>query len=96
MVIVMVTVSDINRNLSGNWYGNGNLTGSAVLSYKGCTEEEKVKGNKDEVSKFIRIKILLFVSFSCRICQCFCSSTIPFSLSTNNFEIKQEVKGTET
>ena len=37
----MVTVSDINRNLSGKWYGNGNST---WLSYKGCTEEEKVKG----------------------------------------------------
>ena len=37
-------VSDINRNLSGNWYGNGNSTCSAWLSYKGCTEEEKVKG----------------------------------------------------
>ena len=39
----MVMVSDVNRNLSGKWYGNGNSTCSAWLSYKGCTEEEKEK-----------------------------------------------------
>ena len=43
MVLVMVTVPDINRNLSGKWYGYGNSTCSAWLSYEGCTEEEKVK-----------------------------------------------------
>jgi len=26
-----------------NWYGSGKWTCSAWLSYKGCTEEEKVK-----------------------------------------------------
>jgi hypothetical protein len=41
--MVMVTVPDINRNLSGKWYGYGNSTCSAWLSYEGCTEEEKVK-----------------------------------------------------
>lgn len=42
--MVMVTVSDDNRNLNGNWYGSGKSTCSAWLSYKGCTEEEKEKG----------------------------------------------------
>jgi hypothetical protein len=37
-------VPDINRNLSGKWYGYGNSTCSAWLSYEGCTEEEMVKG----------------------------------------------------
>ena len=44
LVMVMVTVPDINRNLSGKWYGYGNSTCSAWLSYEGCTEEERVKG----------------------------------------------------
>ena len=44
LVMVMVTVPDINRNLSGKWYGYGNSTCSAWLSYEGCTEEEMVKG----------------------------------------------------
>jgi hypothetical protein len=44
MVMVMVTVPDINRNLNGKWDGSGNSTCSAWLSYEGCTEEEsKVK-----------------------------------------------------
>jgi hypothetical protein len=29
MVLMMVTVPDINRNLSGKWYGYGNSTCSA-------------------------------------------------------------------
>jgi hypothetical protein len=40
MHIQMVMVSDINRNRSGKWYGYGNSTCSAWLSYEGCTEEE--------------------------------------------------------
>ena len=44
LVMVMVTVPDINRNLSGKWYGYGNSTCSAWLSYEGCIEEEMVKG----------------------------------------------------
>lgn len=40
MVMMMVTISDINRNLNGKWYGSGNSTCSAWLSYEGCTEEE--------------------------------------------------------
>jgi hypothetical protein len=35
--------NDIIRNLGGKWYGYGNSTCSACLSYEGCTEEEKVK-----------------------------------------------------
>ena len=34
-------VPDIKRNLSGKWYGYGNSTFSAWLSYEGCTEEER-------------------------------------------------------
>ena len=49
----MVTIPDINRNLSGKWYGYGNYACSAWLSCEGCTEEEKVKGfdNRKEKSR---------------------------------------------
>jgi hypothetical protein len=36
---------DINRNLSGKWYGYGNSTCSAWLSNEACTEE-KVKKDR--------------------------------------------------
>jgi hypothetical protein len=48
MVMVTVTISNINRNLSGKWYGYGNSTCSAWSSYEGCTEEEEEEEEEEE------------------------------------------------
>ena len=63
MVMVMVTVLDNNRNLNGNWYSSGNSTCSSWLSYKVCTEEEKVKNVKDR--KFEKCSLFTHKSVRC-------------------------------
>jgi hypothetical protein len=68
MVMVMVTVSDINRNLSGKWYGYCNSTCSAWLSYEGCTEEEEDKISRIVLKvKLNYVNVRLFDTLSLQI-----------------------------
>ena len=60
MVLVMVTVPDINRNLSGKWHSYGNSTCSAWLSYEGCTEEERLKVKRLKGGTIIILWIRIF------------------------------------